>query len=286
MLRVSIEGGSAELPIPQDFRIIGTLNSFDRNYLNQISEALKRRFSFIEILPPGRSQRHAEQGIVLYKALQGISHLSAAIEVSDEDRSVYWENTAMISPDENGRYLIEWETDRHPFREAFEAAWHLFEVIRIYRQLGTAQAISLFRHMLIAGILQGYATREAWIEQALDDAVCDTIVDQLQVLMPDEIEVLLSYLTADRADFGERYHIVLRRLANSRIEAQLLALGSVSNDAEQPFLSDSQIERIVAADVPLVPAAVLDGLFHLEVPLMHLPQFTRRLRVFRAERGL
>ena len=32
VLRVAIESGSAELPIPQDFRIIGTLNSFDRNY--------------------------------------------------------------------------------------------------------------------------------------------------------------------------------------------------------------------------------------------------------------
>ena len=57
VLRVPIDGGSAELPIPYDFRVIGTLNSFDRNYLNQISEALKRRFSFIEILPPTRQQR-------------------------------------------------------------------------------------------------------------------------------------------------------------------------------------------------------------------------------------
>ena len=44
-LRVAVEGGSTELPVPKDFRIIGTLNSFDRNYLNQISEALKRRFA-------------------------------------------------------------------------------------------------------------------------------------------------------------------------------------------------------------------------------------------------
>src|SRR5262249_55873510 len=49
-LRVPTNDGSRHLPIPRDFRIIGTLNSFDRNYLNQISEALKRRFSFIEVL--------------------------------------------------------------------------------------------------------------------------------------------------------------------------------------------------------------------------------------------
>ncbi len=285
VLRVSIEGGSAELPIPQDFRIIGTLNSFDRSYLNQISEALKRRFSFVEILPPTRQQRQAEQNIVLYKALKGISHLSSEIEVSD-DGTVYWENSAIISPNENGSYLVEWENEQHPFRVAFDAAWCLFEVIRIYRQLGTAQAISLFRHMLISGILQGYTTREAWIEQALDTALCDTVSDQLQVLIPDEIETLLSYLTTEHTSFAHKYHDILHRLASSRIYAQLLALGSVINDQGQPFLSNGQIEHIIAADTPQVPAPILNDLFHLDSPPARLPQFARRLLGFKAARGL
>ena len=69
VLRVPTDDGIKDLPIPKDFRIIGTLNSFDRNYLNQISEALKRRFSFIEILPPSRAKRDEEQDIVLtYKS--------------------------------------------------------------------------------------------------------------------------------------------------------------------------------------------------------------------------
>jgi hypothetical protein len=169
---------------------------------------------------------------------------------------------------------------------AFDAAWHLFEVIRIYRQLGTAQAISLFRHVLIAGILQGYTTREAWIEQALDDALCDTIADQLQVLMPDEIEMLLNYLTTERISFADKCNDILRRLASSRIDAQLLALGSVNNDQGQHFLTDEQIEKIAAADTPQMPAAILQILFHLGSPPIRLPQFTHRLRVFKAERGL
>ena len=41
-----------EVALPRDFRIIGTLNSFDRHFLNQISEAMKRRFDFIDVLPP------------------------------------------------------------------------------------------------------------------------------------------------------------------------------------------------------------------------------------------
>lgn len=61
--------GNVPLPVPQDFRIIGTLNTFDRHFLHQMSEALKRRFAFIELLPPPRQQRQAEQATVLCRVL-------------------------------------------------------------------------------------------------------------------------------------------------------------------------------------------------------------------------
>jgi MoxR-like ATPase len=204
VLRVMTESGSMELPIPKDFRIIGTLNSFDRNYLNQISEALKRRFSFVEILPPGRSLRKAEQAIVLRKAQKQVSHLIEALS---------WESI-IVQANSEGQYSIIGPDELHPFREAFEAAWRLFEVIRIYRQLGTAQAISLVRHMLIAGILQGYTTQEEWMSKALDAALCDTIADQLQVLLPDEIDALLLVLTHARDGFSAVYNRLLASLVD------------------------------------------------------------------------
>ncbi|HEY4036867.1 MAG TPA: AAA family ATPase [Ktedonobacteraceae bacterium] len=286
VLRVAIESGSAELPIPQDFRIIGTLNSFDRNYLNQISEALKRRFSFIEIPPPTRAHRAAEQGIVLYKALKKISHLSNSIE--SHESSLYWSGVVTISAEPSGHYSMLWDDEASAFREAFDMAWRTFEIIRIYRQLGTAQAISLLRQMLIAGILQGHTTQETWIEHALDTALCSTIADQLQVLLPDEIESLFLYLTTDPAAFSAAYHQLLARLASTpqRLYAQLLALASVHDEENHPYLSDAQIDRIAALDQPEIPAAALTDLFHLNYPISPLPQFTRRLRTFKAERGL
>lgn len=44
-------GGTAsvEIPIPRDFRVLCTLNTVDRHYLFRLSDALKRRFSFVEI---------------------------------------------------------------------------------------------------------------------------------------------------------------------------------------------------------------------------------------------
>jgi len=285
VLRVSIDGGSAELPIPQDFRLIGTLNSFDRSYLNQISEALKRRFSFVEILPPTRAQRMAEQGIVLYKALLHVSHLSDTINVRED--AIEWQGSG-VEVNGDGGYIINWSDEQRAFRAAFEAAWQLFEVIRIYRQLGTAQVIGLVRHLLIAGILQGYTTREAWIEQALDTALCDTLADQLQVLLPDEIETLLFYLARERTNFSEAYTNLLARLVGTphRLYGQLLALGSAIDADGQPLLSDEEIEHIAGQEQPLISPATLTSLFHLDQPAYKLSQFTRRLRAFQAERGL
>jgi len=286
-LRVAIEGGSAELPIPRDFRIIGTLNSFDRNYLNQMSEALKRRFTFVEILPPTRTLRDAEQGIVLYKALSKIQHLSDAVN-ADEGQTLNWSEVVAIGADLSGTYSLLWEDEQHPFRIAFEAAWRIFEIIRIYRQLGTAQVIALVQHMLIAGLLQDVKTTEEWIGKALDEALCDTLADQLQVLLPDEIEVLLLYLTSNESHFVDAYNALLARLTSTpqRLYGQLLSLNNVNTEHGVPFLSEEQVEQIAAQNLPTVDATLLTELFHLNQIRYPLPLFTRRLRAFKAERGL
>jgi MoxR-like ATPase len=62
------DGGEQHVPLPRDFRLIGTLNSFDRHFLNQMSEAMKRRFAFIDILPPGRAAAEQEQARQCHRA--------------------------------------------------------------------------------------------------------------------------------------------------------------------------------------------------------------------------
>jgi len=298
-LRVAVDSGSAELPLPKDFRIIGTLNSFDRNCLNQISEALKRRFSFIEILPPSRAERNAEQAIVLYKALKSIRHLSRDISIS-KDGVLNWQQYSpgavnnsqtyiIITPDQPAPYQKQWTPldNGNQVQETFDTAWDIFEVIRIYRQLGTAQAIALARQMLITGIMAGHIDRERWLE-ALDVALCDTIADQLQVLLPDELEVLFWYLKLDKDMFIDKYNIFLGKLVNSprRLRAQLEALSAVVDNSSNPFLTEDQVEHLAEQEKPQIAAEALTAIFHLDQPRYTLPQFTRRLRTFKAERGL
>lgn len=289
VLRVPVDGGSAELPLPQDFRIIGTLNSFDRNYLNQISEALKRRFAFIEILPPPRQDRDAELAIVLQKTLASIRHLvHAGIDLAP-DKSVRWSDVVNIRPDQQRGYVLDWYSDINPApaREVIEAAWRAFEVIRVYRQLGTAQAIALFKHMLIACIVQEYRNEQDWYA-ALDQALCDTIADQLQVLLPDELETLIWYSTLDADEFIRRFNQKLADLQTSnprRMLAQLEALAAVTDNHGNQLMSEADVQQRRDGD-PALPAATLRAIFRLDPPNFALPQFARRLRAFTMERGL
>lgn len=281
-LLLNVEGQPVKLPLPKDFRIIGTLNSFDRSYLNELSEALKRRFSFIEVLPPSRASRSTEQSIVLYKALKAIQQIpqfNGTIR-TDESQTITWEDL-MVEVDS---YVY---ADNNAFIHVFALAWNLLEVIRIYRQLGTAQAITLIKRMLVQGIQRGYTTEEEWIE-AFDTALSDTIADQLQVLLPDELDVLLWYLKLDTASFIERYNFMLSTLVSKprRFTAHLEAPGSVLDENGQPFLSDEIIEQLLDMEEPQLPADLLTPIFHLDVARPALPQFTRRLRTFKVERGL
>src|SRR5262249_22125183 len=154
------------------------------------------------------------------------------------------------------------------------------------RQLGTAQAIALIRHMFITGLMQEYEKEEQWIE-ALDTALCDTIADQLQVLMPDELEVLYWYVQRQDADtFVGMYNTLLSKLVLRRRRAQLEALNNLKDENGAAYLSDEDVERLSEQVEPKVAREVLMRAFRLNERGVILPQFARRLRVFKAERGL
>ncbi len=293
-LQLLIAGKAVKLPLPKDFRIIGTLNSFDRHYLNQISEALKRRFTFVEILPPSRVHRQAEQAMVLFKALKDVAHINeAAITVGQAD--VTWADVVTLGSDASGMYHDEWNDQEHPLRKIlYDIAWPLFEVVRIYRQLGTAQAIALVRQVLIRGILEGYNQQEQW-QAALDTALSNVIADQLQVLLPDELDVLLWHLKLEKEAFVLKYHNFISDLSmkRRRLAAHLEALHRIMNSQGEPLLSDEAIERLLDEEVELslvvpelLPPELLTEAFRLDHPPSILPQFMRRLRTFKAEQGL
>jgi hypothetical protein len=98
----------------------------------------------------------AEQAIVLYKALKDVTHISNKI-LYKERGVASWMGVVTVVSNSSGTYRISWNHQKHPLRTVFHSiVWPLFEMIRIYRQLGTAQAIALVRQILIRGLLEEY----------------------------------------------------------------------------------------------------------------------------------
>jgi hypothetical protein len=181
-----------------------------------------------------------------------------------------------------------WWDHSYPFYAIFyNVLWPLFEVIRVYRQLGTAQAIRLVSQVITTALLQGLTTEEQWLE-ALDAAFCDTLADQLQVLMPEQLNVLSWVLKYDAATFREKYNGFLAELAGKQRQhsKHLEALNAIVDSKGKPLLTDEEVEELLENPALQLPPEILDEAFHLEHAPYRLPQLARRLRAFKAERGL
>jgi MoxR-like ATPase len=61
-----------KLKIPANYRIIGTLNSTDKHFLTELSNALKRRFAMIEISYPKYEEKYRELYHVVKKSIKGL----------------------------------------------------------------------------------------------------------------------------------------------------------------------------------------------------------------------
>jgi MoxR-like ATPase len=265
-LRLPTSDGSRELPLPLDFRIIGTLNTFDRNFLNQISEALKRRFTFIDILPPERSQRVDEQATVLQRVLAHLRPLSAGSISGD---GMEWSGLVRVSEGADAPWQREWLGASAASR-VFEEGWRLFEVIRLYRQFGTAQAI---------------AWEPEW-RHRLSVAFADTLADQLQILYPDELEALLVYLRSASLDtFAGEFNRALGSLRSpKRRVAHLMALHTARGIDGQPALDMKQAGALANDPEQTIEPAILAKLFQADQPRGALPEFAERLERFLFER--
>mgnify|MGYP001028650433 CR=1 FL=1 len=266
-LMVPTDNGDYAVPMPHDFRIIGTLNSFDRHFLNQISEAMKRRFVFIDILPPGKEYAEQERNMVLYKALSELSE-NGVIEEQESDGVISIDGLVRVKHNSKeevlqGAQAITVTFADRQLEEAFDCLWRIFSAIRHYRQLGIAQAKSV-----CSALITGHLVRMKWHE-ALDAALADTLADQLQVLSRDRLRALLAYITY--ANNPNRFYEEL-----SEILSKLHTPARLAHEAALRLSSDS------------LSLVALSERFHLDKELLIKPDglFAGRLYAFVNEHGL
>jgi hypothetical protein len=186
---------------------------------------MKRRFTFIDILPPARDLQDHELAIAVYRALtrlgaQGVLDIDAGVEPG----SLVWEDVVRVTPSDDAnaqlhmRYQVSY--DDQEANAAVAGFWRIFRAIRVYRQLGTAQA-----ETVLATLFSGHSVGMIWAD-ALDSALADVLADQLQVLGRDEQAVLLAYLAhaGNAAAFVKQVLDILADTSDTRQSAHLNAL--------------------------------------------------------------
>ncbi len=177
-----------ELAIPKDFRIIGTLNTFDKHFLFKLSDALKRRFAYIEILPPNTQNAEEEKYYVLKRSLEELDHipiLGSKISLIQDKHEIDRNNT-----DANILRILD-------------SAYEMFRFIRYTKNLGTAVLISIFRFVLVDSLLNDN------LDNSLDNAFKSNIVPQLEGRSRWSLEVIRSFCCEQISEFLKKRDVGL-----------------------------------------------------------------------------
>ncbi|UJA20949.1 MoxR family ATPase [Thermoleophilia bacterium SCSIO 60948] len=198
-----------ELVVPRRFRIIATINSVDRQFVHNLSQALRRRFSFVTLDVPGPPPADAEWSrtadsssplaiqeftLVLKKAL-GLakSRLSGHEDELDE----------VLHATEGS--LIELFQIVHRLRSGGETTKSA-----PYLPVGTATMIDLIETFLIDAVVNDRTDEE--LDFALDSSAALRVAPLLEadVLEPDQLEAFADALTPP---FDGAFARALRRTA-------------------------------------------------------------------------
>lgn len=165
-----------EIPIPNDFRIIGTMNTFDKHYLFRLSDALKRRFAFVEILPPAQDKAETEKYYILRRAFTELpieSTLSSKIKLDNGSKSI---TRSASDPD---------------FLALIDSMYAIIAFIRLTKNLGTAILISISKFVAIHNLYN------ANLEQDLDPALKSTVIPHLENVSKWSLEAIRAFACDD-----------------------------------------------------------------------------------------
>ncbi len=149
----TLDNTTRTIRIPDDYRIIGTLNTYDRHFLFNISYALMRRFAFIGMpIPP-----HDEERVIL-----------------TGEKGVAFEDIKASL----GRGRVERVLTSTPYRSLVDKLYDVMNPtsgIRKIRGIGTAQMIDTLRFALMAMLMDG----DAQYLDVLDRAIESNVLPQL-----------------------------------------------------------------------------------------------------------
>jgi len=169
-----------EVPIPKDYRIIGTLNTFDKHYLFRLSDALKRRFAFVEILPPSRDKAEMEKYYAVKRALDELTYKSS---ISDR-----------IFLDSKNKVILRKKSDAN-FVSLVDSLYEIVSFIRETKNLGTSILISVVKFVMVHNISNND------LENNLDIALKSNVTPQLENVSKWSLETIKAFACENIVDF-------------------------------------------------------------------------------------
>jgi len=192
------------IPIPKDYRIIGTLNTADKHYLFNLSDALKRRFAYVEISIPERNEKNKQREI----------YLAIKNGLKDLD-SEKFDNIIKINSTSN---TLEYHSDK--IQRNIESGYNILEVVREFKPLGTAILKAIYQTLLVSEIMEN--------KDSFDNAINANLTPQLETLPKPSLEILHAYLFGSIVEFIETENH--REQYKSGLESLLRYLNFTSDD--------------------------------------------------------
>ena len=168
-----------EVRIPKDYRVIATLNTFDKHFLFKMSDALKRRFAYVELLPPTRARAEEEKYYIVLRALEDLPFtppLKAKIVLDDAKREISRSQSDTA------------------FLALLDSAHDMLCFIRQSKNLGTGIPISIFRVVFVGNSMNSN------IEGSLDDGLVSNVIPQLENLPVPTLQGIRAFCCGDIVD--------------------------------------------------------------------------------------
>lgn len=160
--------------IPNRYRIIGAMNNIDKNFVNDISQGLSRRFTFIDILPPEEKyfSQEAQNAKKLAKQRVAEKIVSFGKETIDDDYMNELDSIEGFNEVESNMLeLVKRIRYLHPDDEAY-----------LGLQIGTAQIIDLYESIYIALIVTNIKNEDSKtdiLKDIADSTISSRIIPQL-----------------------------------------------------------------------------------------------------------
>lgn len=201
----SFSNRKSELKIPYSFRIIATMNSYDRTLLFRLGFALMRRFAFIEVKSPFSPYERKYNIVSLNwgkfkdyidekKREECFDEAKKQLLMSSNDE---YEDYCVISKENFDK--IKGIIDQKNFPEDFLKIMDLIVAISKYLtmneiiEIGYAQIVDALKFLIVFFSLKSKAFNINELSYVLDEAISAYILPQLDVLGPkirmEELEI-------------------------------------------------------------------------------------------------